>query len=424
MVFIMIKNLIRDNSIINWAVTYLKNVFFEICKFLILDHQRYIFLKKYILNPLNLNITKVKWLNEQDRMILKILRNETESTVAAPNFTNETYQSRYKYRLPELRIYKFKNVKMYPGNSAIHSEDNDCIYIDKHANFGSEIADYRGGPIVIHDNLYAITKKSKDCIQVEDGYYLGLNGYLNFYHFLIEIFGTIIYLGENGREHIKRIFIPSDALNILQFREILDIAKIKYGLSFNFIPKSSIHFKNLYYINCPHILPFNTRNGEYAPSHSVFDLNLIDKIKNLVIENNQVTNLEYGTNIFLCRRSKNRIYNQDEIFKHLETRGFQKVFLEDHSIYAQAIIFQKARIIVGPTGAEWTNLLFVSSGTKALCWMARKLKEFSVFSTIADHNGCELRYLTYKTSNNNTYRAKYRLLPSDIISKLDEMRID
>ena len=97
-----------------------------------------------------------------------------------------------------------------------------------------------------------------------------------------------------------------------------------------------------------------------------------------------------------------RNYNQDEVFNYLSVFGFTKIFLEDLSFLEQVRTIYHADLIVGPTGAAWTNLIFCRSGARGLCWMADESGDFSAFSSIAGMVGVDLIYITYKSDVRST----------------------
>jgi capsular polysaccharide biosynthesis protein len=68
------------------------------------------------------------------------------------------------------------------------------------------------------------------------------------------------------------------------------------------------------------------------------------------------------TRLYISRKKANvrRIVNEDEIIQALLPYGFQPVCLEDLSVQAQAELFHRAEIIIGPHGAGLTNLIFCS----------------------------------------------------------------
>jgi hypothetical protein len=81
-------------------------------------------------------------------------------------------------------------------------------------------------------------------------------------------------------------------------------------------------------------------------------------------------------------------------------------------------------MIAGPTGAAWTNLIFVEPGTRCLCWMAEEQRGFAAYSNLARAVGAELRYVTYVTGvsdSDRLYFLNYRLDPADVERGLEDL---
>lgn len=72
--------------------------------------------------------------------------------------------------------------------------------------------------------------------------------------------------------------------------------------------------------------------------------------------------------IFISRSKAQyrRISNETALMKLLNAKGFVSYCLEDLSIREQATLFNNAKVIVGPHGAGWTNLIFCKPGTKII----------------------------------------------------------
>jgi capsular polysaccharide biosynthesis protein len=71
----------------------------------------------------------------------------------------------------------------------------------------------------------------------------------------------------------------------------------------------------------------------------------------------------------LVSRSKakeRRLLREDEIMAALEPLGFQKVFLEDHSVQTQAHFFNHAETIIMPHGGGLANCAFCRPGTRVI----------------------------------------------------------
>lgn len=74
-------------------------------------------------------------------------------------------------------------------------------------------------------------------------------------------------------------------------------------------------------------------------------------------------------NLYLARKQPgNRPYNQSELLRIAESRGFEAVFLEDLPFRDSVQVMREASIVVGPHGAGWANALFCLPGTRGLMW--------------------------------------------------------
>jgi Glycosyltransferase 61 len=72
--------------------------------------------------------------------------------------------------------------------------------------------------------------------------------------------------------------------------------------------------------------------------------------------------------IYISRRDSpaRQVENEDEVIACLEPYGFQIVTLSGMSVAAQAALFGSARVVAGPHGAGFANLLFCNPGTAVL----------------------------------------------------------
>lgn len=77
--------------------------------------------------------------------------------------------------------------------------------------------------------------------------------------------------------------------------------------------------------------------------------------------------LPRGRKIFAARNgSYRKLLNQHEIEARLEKVGFESVHADDLDLEAQIRIFQEAEVIVGPTGAQMTNMVWCKPGVKVI----------------------------------------------------------
>lgn len=138
----------------------------------------------------------------------------------------------------------------------------------------------------------------------------------------------------------------------------------------------------------------------------------------LAFEVNNLKNEQGHVHIFLARKKESaRKYNQDEMFDLLSREfNVKAVYIEDYTIEEQAFIFSMADLIIGPSGAAWTNLIFSKEGTVAISWIPTHLKDFSVYSTIASYYGVQKYFIDCMPKNNKELHSDYEV-------SLDRIRI-
>lgn len=122
------------------------------------------------------------------------------------------------------------------------------------------------------------------------------------------------------------------------------------------------------------------------------------------------------------RKSLRRSYNQEEIAAVAQAHGFTVVHTEDLSFGEQVAYFNRAEVLVGPTGAAWTNLLFCSAGARALYWIAQGHEGFSPWANIGWLAGASVRFLTHESRSHDpgeVNRAAYWLDPDSFSQALD-----
>ena len=90
------------------------------------------------------------------------------------------------------------------------------------------------------------------------------------------------------------------------------------------------------------------------------------------------------------------------------------LYPDQHSFLMQAAYFSNAKVLVGPLGAAWTNLLFANVHCRALSWMPEEKGEEAEYSNIAGILGIDLRYIVYSSgvkSIRKFYNHSYQICP-------------
>lgn len=101
------------------------------------------------------------------------------------------------------------------------------------------------------------------------------------------------------------------------------------------------------------------------------------------------------TRVFLDRKGSSRTYNDEDVRDALRSRGFVAAEAASLDFLSQMELFASAEVIVGPSGAAWTNLLFASEGTKALYWVPEYFAGTQIWASIGAIGGAAVHEHTY-----------------------------
>ena len=91
---------------------------------------------------------------------------------------------------------------------------------------------------------------------------------------------------------------------------------------------------------------------------------LLQELRTIFSDDNTIQLNDSYKKIYISRKNARtrKVINEDQLIKKLKKQGFQIVYLEKLSIPMQAKIFNEARIIIGPHGAGFTNIIFSNPG--------------------------------------------------------------
>ncbi|HSF73760.1 MAG TPA: glycosyltransferase family 61 protein, partial [Microcoleus sp.] len=82
--------------------------------------------------------------------------------------------------------------------------------------------------------------------------------------------------------------------------------------------------------------------------------------------NDSMIGLEEKQRIFISRKERRRVINEDELVAVLTKFGFKSIAPESLSVAEQISLFAAAEVVIGSHGAALTNTVFCSPGTKVI----------------------------------------------------------
>ena len=346
---------------------------------------------------LNLNshsLLRLSSLDEQHQHKVLTLRPALKVTSVGPNIL-EGRHTRLGVTIPPVGLYQFLNCQISTLSRAFKVDDKNIV-VEKIHTISDKVTKYKKGHLIHHfqDKLALVRNNQKNVIPKG----ILINGFYdsNYYHWVVEILPQLQYLQELPKTYNDFPILMSEmSQKYGSIKELISLFNIEREIIF--LPSVSDYVvENLLIISspnrcCPRIVGSAWSNADYTycrPESILY-------IRDLVLNKCNDSNKEFPKRIFLTPSMKHRKYNQDDVFERLKKFGFIKVNPEQMSILEQATVFNNADIIVGPTGATWTNIIFAKHGANALCWMAEEWGDFSSFSNIADLVGVNLNYITY-----------------------------
>jgi hypothetical protein len=318
--------------------------------------------------------------------------------------------------IPGLARYRFSDARVNAASSSILLADR--LALERAPGVDASRCNYAAGHLLAHGLQTAIVASGPEQ-HIESGVFLGGNGAFNYYHWLVELLPKLQFVNEDDAP----LLVSDDVERIATFREAL--RRVAGARKVVFLRQDlTYRVSRLIYIESPSICPFNLRSGEeFRVQDFIVRAASIQFLRDHILGSSP-PHVSTRRRLFLARKSARRDYNQDEIFAVCRRYGFDKVYMEDMSLQEQIEAIRSAEMIAGPTGAAWTNLIFVEPGTRCLCWMAEEQRGFAAYSNLARAVGAELRYVTYVTGvsdSDRLYFLNYRLDPADVERGLEDL---
>jgi len=184
----------------------------------------------------------------------------------------------------------------------------------------------------------------------------------------------------------KKIALVTTAGADVYYHWMLDILPrillLKKAGLFTDIEAFIINYKNLPFqketlrllnINESEIIKCNNK-GFHVTAKQLFvpslvsQLNKVNKYEiNLLRKHFLVKDLTFKgfPRIYISRRKANTrtVINEDELINYLKKLNFEILEMEEFTVSTQIQLFQRAKIIIGPHGSAFTNLVFSNPGT-------------------------------------------------------------
>jgi hypothetical protein len=317
-------------------------------------------------------------------------------------------------KVPAVNLYELKNCIFTITSSNFLSDET--LLVDRIIDIPMSISDYSTGFLKRHNEVCGLININKkiDGLKIKSAYFLGGNGSWNYYHWMTEILPKLKYIATDpGYDRCQNLVVSSKVSITDSFKKTIQAAIINYGFEIHFLEPAKIyHIENLFVVSNPSNVLFNAKMENPKITFSYLRKNSIDYVRaiglNLVDKN---ISAQRSDNVFIARKyGSARPYNQSEIeFLLAQEFGFKVIYFDELSIEDQVKIFSGANIIVGPSGAAWTNLVFCNKNVTLLSWLPVNAKEFSVYSSMAYNYNLRMIFLQATPDFKDQLHTSYKV---------------
>lgn len=367
---------------------------------------------------LDLKRLPMRWLDEMHDHKVHVFRQRRPDHVQGPRLFGEDVPP-VTIELPEVALYHFKQAQACSGLRCIVLRE-ELLVIERVLTAAPGHADYSGSHVLYHNDDRALIVQHPQK-RIEKGILINGLAETNYYHLILETLAQLEFVAELPADYADYpVLISAFSQKIPSIRSYLAAFNISRPLVF-LDAQFAYAVDDLLFINAPNNLTPNLKNaGVNVAEDSFIRKESLDYLRKIAMPLTRA--IDHSTlpkRVFMARKHNLRAYNQDDVFSALEPWGFTAIYMEELDFAQQVALMVNAEAVVGPTGAAWTNILFASKGTKALCWMAREAGGLSCFSNLADKVGVELDYLNYQagTTDSRLIYSRPYFLDKDLVSR-------
>ena len=152
----------------------------------------------------------------------------------------------------------------------------------------------------------------------------------------------------------------------------------------------------------------------------------ISKVADILRKNSQIDKLP-GRKIFITRRKGLRkVENLRELEIMMLKHQFEVIELDSVSLDYQIELFSQASIVIAPTGAALTNMLFCQPGTKVIIFMSNhKTSNYYFWSSLGDIANLDVKIIIcerlYNLTNYWSVHDDYKIDPNIMLEEIKKL---
>ncbi len=312
----------------------------------------------------------------------------------------EIRQSQIEVASPDVHLLEFRDVQVVGLNLAIIRGDKafhpELSYTEPTHDYKTpDLCQFESGErkrLAFNVHSRPLVKK-----RIKVGFHLLKEHSYNYYHWLAECLPRLAYFCENVKrvQPDQEIFVLIDSFLGEQYKEAIRRI-INFPFRLQVVRRGElVHCDRLFYVS-PFWYALDNSKHQVDPQRDF----AVDKFAIEVLRCSCCpagTNTKPSRKIYLPRVATQvrRIINAPEVEQVMRENGFEIIHAHQFTFAQQVELFASVKIIVGATGAAFSNMVFMQPGSKAVIISPKQLEVFNyyIFQQHADVAGVELMHL-------------------------------
>ena len=290
------------------------------------------------------------------------------------------------------KVYRFRNVSCFGASDIIKLDKYHYLYEvrDYYRAVGKDGVRCSDGVGLTEDEKgYYILQRCAVREHIEKGILLSSYFANNYYHFTFQCLAKLRLCDKIDK--CVPLLVHESVAKYPSFQQLLEICNVDNRELIMLSEDKLYDVDELYYISPQMISVPNYRKGAIKmPDDDLYCEESLTYLREMMLPHMD-TEWDVPERVFLQRRfaSSRRGYNEEECEQMFEKYGFVAVRPETLTLGQQIALFNKAKCIVGASGAAFTNLIY---GNKACVYveLVGAKSDDSIFSTLAAFNGAQI----------------------------------
>ena len=293
------------------------------------------------------------------------------------------------------KVWRLENVTCYGASDVIRLDRHHYLYEvrDYYLSTGKTGVNCNDGVgLIVDEKKYYYTQRYQQIVHIQRGILLSSYFASNYYHFTFQCLAKLRLCGNIDKK--LPLLVHESVKKYPSFQQLLGICNVDKRELIMLSNGTQYDVDELYYITPQMISVPNYRVGAVKmPDDDLYMCESLDYLRKMMLPHMDKEWI-VPERVFLARRyaSDRRGYNEEECYNVLKQYGFMEVRPETLSLGQQIALFNKAKCIVGATGAAFTNLIYSGADCQYIV-LKNARSEDSIFSSLAAFNKAELLYL-------------------------------